>query len=410
MAKSRELTVACMCGASTHTFSVCTSLLPLPTYLCSCDISRRTSGSLLTSYINITYGSNPGKPDLRSVTAYQSSDILTRYFCTTCGTQMYVEKATRSLITQKTFIVLLFLHLSQRKRLIRKSFCRYLSYNSDGHFEAATGTLQVANTDGLVNFKAHMWIDDTLDGGASQYITDINGAILNRYLRQSDKSNEIPLDWKSPALSQKLSGSDKVYAHCHCKGVEFYVRHPNQASTLASSDWPDLIIPDETGRSTNLGNHSWWLPTAERFLAGTCACRSCTRASGFDITFWAFVPIANITLDADGTQPFTRNPYWGTIKTYKSRDDVKRSFCGTCGASVFYDADSRPTLVDVAVGLLDAKSGARAEDLLAWWPHRVSFSEHALNKDLIDGLEKGIKAWGNRNLGEGFIVKKNTWR
>jgi hypothetical protein len=255
-----------------------------------------------------------------------------------------------------------------------------------------------------------MWIDDTLDGGASQYITDINGAILKRYLRQPDKSIEIPLDWKFPALSQKPSVSGKVYAHCHCKGVEFYISHPNQASTLASSDWPDLIVPNETGRSTNFDNHSWWLPTAERFLAGTCACRTCTRASGFDITFWAFVPIANITLDVDGTRPFTRNPYWGTTKTYKSRDDVTRSFCGTCGASLFYDADSRPTLVDVAVGLLDAESGARAEELLAWWPHRVSFSEYALNKDLIDGLERGIKAWENRSLGEGFIVKKDTWR
>ena len=42
--------------------------------------------------------------------------------------------------------------------------------------------------------------------------------------------------------------------------------------------------------------------------------------------------------------------------------------------------------MDVAVGLLDVKSGAWTEELLAWWPHSVSFSECALNKDLIDGL------------------------
>lgn len=65
--------------------------------------------------------------------------------------------------------------------------------------------------------------------------------------------------------------------------------------------------------------------------------------------------------------------------------------------------------MDVAVGLLDAASGARAEELLAWWTERVSFSEYALNKGLILGLERGIKAWGERNVREEFVAKRKAF-
>ncbi|KAF1967280.1 hypothetical protein BU23DRAFT_516579 [Bimuria novae-zelandiae CBS 107.79] len=369
MEGSKELTVACMCGAAKHIFQVPKSSLPLSTHLCSCNISRRISGSLLTSYFNITHGSNSPKPALNNLTPYKSSDILTRHFCATCGTQMYLE------------------------------------YSHDGHFEAATGTLQVDNTDGLIEYKAHIWIEDTPDGGASQFITHIQDSQLKRYLQEPGQNHEVPLNWRTTRSRSSLSRTDKIYAHCQCKGVEFWISPPNEASKTAESHWPDLLVPDETGSSANPNNYPWWLPTLDRYLAGTCACRSCTRASGFDITFWAFIPTANITLDAEGTKPFTRSPYWGTIKTYRSRDDVTRPFCGRCGASLFYDGHMRPSLVDVAVGLLDAPSGARAEEMLAWWPERVSFREYALNKALIKGLEGGIASWGKRNEGEGFVAK-----
>ncbi|KAK7189794.1 duf636 domain protein [Paraphaeosphaeria sporulosa] len=360
-----------MCGAATHSFTVPNFSLPIPTHLCSCNISRRISGSLLTSYFNITFSSNPSKPDLRSLTPYRSSNILTRHFCTTCGTQMYLE------------------------------------YNHDDHFEAATGTLQVDHTDGLLDYKAHIWIEDTPDGGASQFLVNMNGEPLDRYLQEPRQSDLVPLDWCTKSQAS-APGSTPIYAHCHCKGVEFWIMPPDSASKKAESPWPDLLVPSETGSSANPGNSPWWLPTPHHYLAGTCACRSCTRASGFDITFWAFIPTANITLDVDGKVPFARNPYWGTIKTYRSRDDVTRSFCGRCGANVFYDGHNRPSIVDVAVGLLDAGSGARAEEVLAWWAGRVSFREYALNMKLIEGLENGLQEWGERYRGQKSIAPSSV--
>lgn len=60
---------------------------------------------------------------------------------------------------------------------------------------------------------------------------------------------------------------------------------------------------------------------------------------------------------------------------------------------MFWHDETRPELIDVAAGLLDAGSGARAEDLLEWATERVSFEEDAQNKDVVAKLSAGIRAW-----------------
>ncbi|PVH93723.1 hypothetical protein DM02DRAFT_619105 [Periconia macrospinosa] len=385
MADTKGITLSCLCGAATHTFTIPTSSLPLPSHLCNCTTSRRISGSLLTSYINITHDTpttTSKKPDLTFLTPYPSSDVLTRWFCSTCGTHMYLE------------------------------------YAADGHFEAATGTLK--ESEGVVKYESCMWIEDTRDGGASQFVTHIDGTELKRYSRESGVSKEVALEWMDDPETtenavQKYGSSDggkeegkKIHATCHCGGVEFYISPPNAESKLAASPFSDLIIPyhRQLDITANIDNHPWWVVGDKRFLAGTCACHSCRRASGFDITFWGFIPTSNITLDATGELPFTRDErrYWGTMKSYRSSPNVTRTFCGKCGANVFWDGDERPSIVDVAVGLLDAESGARAQELLAWYPERVSFEEDALNKSLIKGLGDGLIEWGRTNKGKEYVA------
>lgn len=285
--------------------------------------------------------------------------------------------------------------------------CRYLEYNYDGHFEAATGTLRLENTDGLLDFRAHIWVEDAPDGGASEFIKSIHGRTLDQYVQEPGQSDLVSPNWRSK-VQATASDSTRIYAHCHCKGVEFWISPPDARSKEAESPWPDLLVPSESGSSTNTKNHPWWLPTPNHFLAGTCACRSCARASGFDITFWAFVPTNNITLDPEGKIPFTRSPYWASFQTFRSRDDVTRTFCGRCGANIFYEVHSRPSIVDVAVGLLDTGSGARAEEVLAWWSDRVSFKEYALNRGLIAGLEDGLRAWGEKCKGHAFVAPSSV--
>jgi hypothetical protein len=49
----------------------------------------------------------------------------------------------------------------------------------------------------------------------------------------------------------------------------------------------------------------------------------------------------------------------------------------------------------VAVGLLQAESGARAEEWLAW-DAEVSLGEEAVDRGLVRMLEEGLKSWKER--------------
>jgi hypothetical protein len=330
----------------------------------------------VTSYVDVTHSASVDKPELRGLTRYRSSEGLVRYFCSTCGTHVYVE------------------------------------YCDDGHFEAATGTLQVDSAEGVVEYKSCVCIADTRDGGASDWLSSIAGYKLERWAGNAAQSERVPLHHYTASKREVVPARTPTRAHCHCNGVEFWISHPTAAARLARSDFPDLLTPYQLGEAAarNPSNTSWWLRDDNtRFLAGTCACISCRRASGFDITFWAFVPTACIFLDACLTAPFPAygaghaNAYWGTMKAHTSSAGVTRTFCGRCGASIFWDGGEekgRFGLVDVAVGLLDAESGARAEELLAWCTERVSFEEFAVDKRLARALSEGLEGWerckGNR--------------
>jgi hypothetical protein len=269
----------------------------------------------------------------------------------------------------------------------------YLEYNHDGHFEVSHGSL-LGKSDGVLEFVGHMWIEDSKDGGASDWMPAFGRKPAKRWLVAPNESPEVPLGWRDSKFvtsKPEETNEEKLHAHCHCGGVEFYISRPNEESLKASSPLPDLLVPYNSGQSAaNPENKPWWLSTDRtKHLAGTCACDSCRRIAGFDVVPWTFIPVANISLPNGG--PFRRG--FGTLKSYTSSPGRTRWFCGTCGASVFWDGVERPTLLDVSVGLLDAKSGARAEEWLEWETGRVSFREDAHNKGLIDGLEDGLRGW-----------------
>jgi len=352
-----RLTASCHCRANQFTFSVPTTSLPLLAYLCHCNISRRISGSLFTSYVAVPAAN--GSPDLRNLTAYKSSNILTRWFCTTCSTHLFLE------------------------------------YSADGAWWTSTGTLDRSN--GIVSFKGNMWIEDTLDGGASDWIPQLGDRLAERWLTEPHSSAEAPPGWRAtPAGESGPSPStDLLQAHCHCAGVRFTIARPSSATPPSPPPpFPDLTHPRAAHPDpSNPANEPWWRPGAgPRYLAGHCACASCRLIAGHDVAQWAFVPTAAIAL-ADGAAFPAARRAWGTLKAYRSSEGVTRRFCGVCGASVFWDGDERPQLLDVAVGVLDAPSGARAEEWLVWWTGRVSYAEEAHNKVLVKSLERGLREW-----------------
>ena len=112
---------------------------------------------------------------------------------------------------------------------------------------------------------------------------------------------------------------------------------------------------------------------------------------------WTYIQPRKFTCAADGEPVvFGReaekpgvNKGLSTLKHYWSSPEVDRSFCGICGSSVFYWVDDRPEVVDLAMGIVRAGSGAMAREWVSWrW--RVSHQEEATwaeGRDAI--LERG---------------------
>lgn len=350
MADRATITVACHCQNNRYSFKVDWEELPYKPHLCSCNISRRISGVLFTSYVPVP--KRNAAPEQTSLTAYKSSDLLNRHFCSTCGTHMFLEY-------------------------------------SDGHWEVATGL--VSDADEILQYQGHMWIADTKDGGASAWIENIGSKTCSRW-SQGVQSRELPKGWKTSISTkqQAKATSSKLHARCHCGDVEFFITRPNEESLKAQSPFPDSIVAIEHGKpSDNPDNIPWWISKdGRRYAASNCSCTSCRLLSGFDVVQWAFVPRTNI----EGTNGESAEQI-GSIKTYESSQGVTRSFCKGCGANVFWEGQFRPSILDVAVGILDSDNGARADDWLDWITSRVSFREEAHHVDLIEGLEQGLKTW-----------------
>lgn len=252
----------------------------------------------------------------------------------------------------------------------------------------------MAQLEGVVVFDKHIYIEDTRDGGFSDWITQHEGTTISR-LSTGYSSKELEIGWRETAPIKPTNLSDRLHAHCDCRGVNFYIARPTPSSAETSAPWPDVLVPHNSGPPNLDANESWWLRAdKQKFLAGLCTCDSCRLAHGFEFVQWAFIPTSDISLDPHGEKPFSRE--FGTMKAYRSSDSATRRFCNKCGASVFWDGDVRPGLIDVGAGLLDAPEGSRAESWLDWRTERVSYREDAAKRahSLVVAVEKDLCRWG----------------
>lgn len=272
---------------------------------------------------------------------------------------------------------------------------------SDDVWWLASGTLDKA--DGVIEARRHIYVQGTGDGGFSDWLPSVSGNDLLVFQEGADdvRRRQSSTSYLDPAQPlQVKSTSDRLHAHCDCGGIDFYIGRPTAQPSNITASWPDVIIPDFTPDAKKPPNEPWWLRGDRKFLAGVCTCDSCRLAVGFEFIEWAFVPTANITLDAEGKEPFpSATRQFGSLKGYRSSKEATRRFCATCGATVCWDGDVRPNLIDVAVGLLHADEGARAEDWLEWWTNRVSYREDGVKraKAIVEGVEQGLKIWGERS-------------
>jgi hypothetical protein len=87
-----------------------------------------------------------------------------------------------------------------------------------------------------------------------------------------------------------------------------------------------------------------------------CHCTICQRAHGAAFATWAAVPAARVRITAGADD----------VTHYRSSEIGTRSFCRTCGSSMFCTLDTHPGVIDVALGCLAPDHGAVPAAHLYW--------------------------------------------
>lgn len=377
--------ISCLCGLANQEVALNfqSEYIPVPS-LCHCRSCRSTSGVICTSYIDVRQPTNSSIP-LHLIRYLEAPDI-SRWFCGTCGAHVFLRLTSPG---RERLLVAAGLVVHDQAPRTDRIHHRCVSSTDDG----GIASFLQASSDGELLSECYTAIQDKSSLDERQYL---NG--------QSDGHTASPDPvWGSKGEAEAET-DPQLCASCHCGGVQFYITPPDDSSKSASFPWPDLLVPYHSGSHDNSADVKWWLRGEEEeegsgsvnddrsrrfYLAGLCACNSCRLASGFPIQSWAFVPRTNI-FKLDGS-PLSYDIT--TLQRYESSPGVYREFCRACGATVFWHCEERPGVVDVSVGLLQAKTGARAEGWLRWAINRVSFSEQAPDKGLIRTLQDGLRTW-----------------
>ena len=100
-----------------------------------------------------------------------------------------------------------------------------------------------------------------------------------------------------------------------------------------------------------------------------CHCHRCRRITGHHMAATA-APRSRVTLLAQGT-----------LRWWEPDETVGYGFCGTCGSTLFWRAQSSPDLLRIAAGTLDPPTGLRTTK--AVWVAEASDYHHR-----PDGVEE----------------------
>ncbi|TGJ79321.1 hypothetical protein E0Z10_g9443 [Xylaria hypoxylon] len=370
-----ELVAHCLCQAQRFTARVPRSSLPLSAVYCHCASCRRVTGAMYSTYVPW-----PGDGEAirtSSLRRYVFSEPITLLSCGICSSNMFAETKAAE--------------------------------DGSARYGVQTGLLTNVDAPNLINIGNHVFVGDTLDGGATPWLCDANSdgtrPRLWRGHRGTEEYSSTTHYW--PAVDSSLP--EEIPVRCHCGGVDLVLRQPIAAfAAKKRSELP------------------WFVdPASNKLLGGFDACDSCRLSSGSDIFHWTFVLLRHLAFPAKSGQTQTgfpesstelknaiaatdRDPRLGTLTFYESSPDVQRYFCSRCSACVFYAADSRPELVDLAIGLLDSKNGSRVEELVSWdfggkmvWRQDVA---DGWREPFIENVEAAADRW---RIERGYL---KNWR
>ncbi len=106
-----------------------------------------------------------------------------------------------------------------------------------------------------------------------------------------------------------------------------------------------------------------------------CHCSDCRRWSGAPVSLFVGYPAERVELVR------------GEPRAYESSPGVTRSFCGECGASLFYEDERLSGDIYVAIGVFDEPERFRPE-AHSWTSQRLSWLEI---EDSLPRSEKSTK-------------------
>ncbi|KAL8381587.1 hypothetical protein RB595_005731 [Gaeumannomyces hyphopodioides] len=367
---TKTLTARCFCKAVHFTVTVALSDLPLPVHLCSCSICRYTHGMMSTFHAPLPRGVSPrfiAPSTLEgALTGYTfKSDgggaraMSSRFFCKTCGC-----------------------HVGDRD----------LEPNADGDFEWRVAS-SVFDDHGPQAFRieSHVYADPATQGtgGMLEWLPAVGDRVLKTWNPEAPGTSAPPPPPPPPEQEFDEAGNERLRVQCHCGGVSFTLPRPSAAATADDDHLRHFASP----------------PDASKWTASLDLCDDCRLMDGAHVVAWTYVPLA---------QTLPRVPpdfRFGTLTAYDSTPggEVKRAFCGVCGATVFFSCRSRSPedrpdrhVVDVAVGPLRAPEGIAAERWLSWRCGRISYLDSGRRYDaaFADSLKKGYEAWGRKLYGK----------
>ncbi|KAK3688717.1 glutathione-dependent formaldehyde-activating enzyme [Podospora appendiculata] len=368
-AANKTLTAQCLCKAVHFTITLPTSALPLPVHLCHCHICRYTHGTLcvfhaaLPAHITPTFIAPSSIESSLTSYIHGPSAASERLFCTTCGC-----------------------HIGDRDLIPSPS-------SGIAEWRVATSIFD-QHTPSTFQIRSHAFTRGGTAPGLHQWLPTLGARTLNHWDPEPG-STTFPIPPPPPPQPElDPNGNERLRAECHCGGVSFTLPRPYVPGIA-----DDAVLSRYVSRED-----------PRKWLACLDVCDDCRLVDGTHVVGWTFVPLAQLepTIPADLK--------FGTMTTFRSSEDVVRTFCGVCGATVFFSCESRTdredggrrTVVDVAVGLLRAPEGATAEKWLTWRTGRLAWRESGMRYDgeFTESLEKGLREWGVKRDGKvlGFSI------
>ncbi|KAF4340556.1 DUF636 domain protein [Fusarium beomiforme] len=343
MAESKDtktLEAKCYCGSVHYTIDVPVSKLPLLTHLCHCSLCRYGSGAPCIFHAPLPAGVKPQfvEPSSRdNMTSYAIGEkVGTWNFCSTCG-------------------------------------CHIASTGPPENEFWTVASSTFVNASEYFDIRKHIFSKSTKDKGIAEALTHTAGREFIDW-NPSDDSPKAKIVESHVELGS--GGEERLRVECECKGVSFTIPRPSQE--VKEDKFYSQFVSHRDDRK--------WLATFD-------ACDDCRLHNGTNVVGWTFIPLSICEPRIDDDLLI------GTSKTFKSSNDVVRSFCGTCGATVFFShADRKPSenhhVVDLATGIIRAPEGVMAENWLTWRA-RLAWADSGkrFDSDFTEALQEGMNKW-----------------